>query len=292
MAPESVQTLKHDASFCRRNLTGTKRTHARVHIQTYTYTLHTPFHHLRRLNCGSGQQTVPSIVCSNAPGHAPHSLWISVCMQGTHARMSCVCVCMCVCVSVCERVRLCVARRSTYAICALVISTHCLICKIRNDVCAILVLFIKVIGPRHELGPLVYTGTHKYTHKYTYTNTHINTSLSLNWTALEHRGTQRTFISDKLTPQSGLITSILACYDRMNLEAYIASIFHTSKYLYVDANFAGKVGKSTLPFLCHPAGGCRKHNFWTARVKSIKNYIFGILTLSVTWVYVPNNIEN
>ena len=211
-------------------------------------------------------------------------------MQGTHARMSCVCVCMCVCVSVCERVRLCVARRSTYAICALVISTHCLICKIRNDVCAILVLFIKVIGPRHELGPLVYTGTHKYTHKYTYTNTHINTSLSLNWTALEHRGTQRTFISDKLTPQSGLITSILACYDRMNLEAYIASIFHTSKYLYVDANFAGKVGKSTLPFLCHPAGGCRKHNFWTARVKSIKNYIFGILTSkAIDWYTYESN---
>jgi len=26
------------------------------------------------------------------------------------------------------------------------------------------------------------------------------------------------------------------------------------------------------------AGGCRKHNFWMVRVKSIKNYMFEILT--------------
>jgi len=31
-------------------------------------------------------------------------------------------------------------------------------------------------------------------------------------------------------------------------------------------------------------GGCRKHNFWTARVKSTENYIFGILmSRAIDW---------
>jgi hypothetical protein len=40
-------------------------------------------------------------------------------------------------------------------------------------------------------------------------------------------------------------------------------------------------GKSILTCLqiTQQPGGCRKHNFWTTRFKSIKNYIFGILTL-------------
>jgi len=31
-------------------------------------------------------------------------------------------------------------------------------------------------------------------------------------------------------------------------------------------------------YLCVYSGGSNKHNFWTARVKSIKSYIFGILS--------------
>jgi len=44
------------------------------------------------------------------------------------------------------------------------------------------------------------------------------------------------------------------------------------------------------PFYCLPAGGCRKHIFWTACVKSIKNYIFEILTSrAVDWYIYGSN---
>jgi hypothetical protein len=38
------------------------------------------------------------------------------------------------------------------------------------------------------------------------------------------------------------------------------------------------------------AGGCRKNNFWTTRVTSIKNYIFGILTSrAINWYIYESN---
>jgi hypothetical protein len=42
--------------------------------------------------------------------------------------------------------------------------------------------------------------------------------------------------------------------------------------------------------LIHVAGGCRKHNFWTACLFSVKNYIFEILTSrAINWYIYGSN---
>ena len=39
-----------------------------------------------------------------------------------------------------------------------------------------------------------------------------------------------------------------------------------------------------IPYVTYLPGGCRKHNFWTARVDLIRNYIFGVLTSrAINW---------
>jgi len=49
-------------------------------------------------------------------------------------------------------------------------------------------------------------------------------------------------------------------------------------------------GRGGLEILWGCSGGCRKHNFWTALVKSIKIYIFGILaSRAINWYIYGSN---
>jgi hypothetical protein len=56
----------------------------------------------------------------------------------------------------------------------------------------------------------------------------------------------------------------------------------------LDNTLAGVFAALKLYIL--DAGGCRKHNFWTARVKSIRNHIFVILTSrAIDWYIHGSN---
>ena len=56
----------------------------------------------------------------------------------------------------------------------------------------------------------------------------------------------------------------------------------------LDNTLAGVFAALKLYIL--DAGGCRKHNFWTARVKSIRNHIFVILTSrAIDWYIYGSN---